>query len=340
MYSKLYKIKDPIYGLVFFDEIAKQIIDSEEFQRLRRINQLGSASFVYPGGTHTRFEHSIGVMHLGYRFSKDIAYSALVHDIGHVAFSHDGEYVVKKIWKKDHEQIGKEILKTLKEKIPDMPNVDIEHPIISFEFGIDRLDYLKRDAYHTGTSYGMVETDIILNNIVYENKICYIKEKALKSAEAMLVGRFMMIANVYYHKTNLAVSSMIRTMIEQGIENQIIFYEDLFLGDDILLWKLRDLEIAKKLLTRKLYKKLAVVEEIDIDELHKYGFLTYEAESKNKYEGLVMTEEGLKPIYQISAIARSLMKEAKDIQGIYIFYDPLKMSNETAKEMLNKLLKK
>jgi len=315
MYSRPYKIKDPIYGLVFFDEIAKQIIDSEEFQRLRRINQLGSASFVYPGGTHTRFEHSIGVMHLGYRFSENIAYSALVHDIGHVAFSHDGEYVVKKIWKKDHEQIGKEILKTLKEKIPDMPDVDIEHPIISFEFGIDRLDYLKRDAYHTGTSYGIVETDIIF-------------------------GRFMMIANVYYHKTNLAVSSMIRTMIEQGIENQIIFYEDLFLGDDILLWKLRDLEIAKKLLTRKLYKKLAVVQEIDIDELHKYGFLTYEAESKNKYEGLVMTEEGLKPIYQISAIARSLMKEAKDIQGVYIFYDPSKMSNETAKEMLNKLLKK
>ncbi|MCI0563398.1 MAG: HD domain-containing protein, partial [Nitrososphaera sp.] len=153
-------IKDEIHGTVEFSELEARIIDSEEFQRLRRIKQMSVTNLVYPGANHTRFEHSIGTAHLSALIARKLGLDpeivskvklyGLLHDIGHTAFSHEGEDIVKK-YIGDHEQLGKKkithgpVSDILSENYRPKEIVDIgKSPygsIITSDLGSDRMDY-------------------------------------------------------------------------------------------------------------------------------------------------------------------------------------------------------
>lgn len=205
MSFKAQRIRDPLHNLIEFranqfeDKIWK-VIQAEPFQRLRRIKQLGFSELVYPGATHTRFAHSLGVFHTARRLMKvveedlgsnyeptkaNIALAAsLVHDIGHGPFSHAFEEVGKRLNLKNanHEAISdhlirksqiSEILKELgsgfdsdvADVIKSTEPKDIYSAVVSSQFDADRLDYMRRDRLMAGTQHGAIDFDWLLSNI-------------------------------------------------------------------------------------------------------------------------------------------------------------------------------
>ena len=200
------RIRDPVHDLVVFsrtddfEQLIWRLLNAPEFQRLRRIRQLGFSEFVYPGTTHTRFSHSIGVFHTarelvrflkstqGPGFSEERAdaavCAALLHDLGHGPFSHAFEGVEKaRGAKKKHEKwtidilegdtgIGELLEGGLRERVAallgeEYPS-DIYSSIVSSQFDADRLDYLRRDKLMTGTEYGGFDWAWLLNNLEVE----------------------------------------------------------------------------------------------------------------------------------------------------------------------------
>src|SRR6185312_9894952 len=197
--SKPQRIRDPVHGLIVFkgnddvDQTAWRLLNSREMQRLRRIRQLGFSDLVYPGATHSRLAHSIGVYHTArnlvrliedqvekidpYR-RKVVLLAALLHDVGHGPFSHAFESATAKAgMAKDHEDWSAEIIlgdtevheildaldpkiadhigRLLKEEEPK----DIFATIVSSQFDADRLDYLQRDRRMTGVQFGHLDQD-------------------------------------------------------------------------------------------------------------------------------------------------------------------------------------
>ena len=202
------RIRDPVHGLVVFggrdghgnetDRIAWRLLDTTELQRLRRIRQLGFADLVYPGATHTRFAHSIGVYHVARRLVDVIArqqggrhdadrarvalLAALLHDVGHGPFSHAFESAAMAMGlTKRHEDWSAEIVRgdtdvnrVLREADPQLPDQvgallkeeeakDIYAAVVSSQFDADRIDYIQRDRMMTGVQFGHVDSDWLLD---------------------------------------------------------------------------------------------------------------------------------------------------------------------------------
>lgn len=204
------RLRDPVHGLIVFDETKKidmlawQLIDTPEFQRLRRIRQLGVSEFTFPGAVHTRFAHSIGVFHTARvlvevvdremkRIKKkpspekaEVALiAALLHDLGHGPFSHTFEGVqASRGVKKKHEKWTADIIRNPAGRIQPLLEEyragfteevaallekedpeDIYHAVVSSSFDADRLDYLRRDRLMTGTGAGAIDFDWLKDNI-------------------------------------------------------------------------------------------------------------------------------------------------------------------------------
>ncbi|WP_428482384.1 HD domain-containing protein [Pyruvatibacter mobilis] len=198
-----FRLRDAVHGLIGFgdsepDRTAVQCLSAPEFQRLRRIKQLGFSEFVFDGAAHTRFAHSVGVFHTARKIldlirSLDLggeeervheaALGALLHDVGHGPFSHTFEQVQKKTnpkKRKKHEKWSGEIIcgsNTIvnalglnrAESISDMLRrdepLDIYDSVVSSQFDADRLDYLIRDRYMTGVQFGAVDLEWLLDNL-------------------------------------------------------------------------------------------------------------------------------------------------------------------------------
>ena len=193
------RVRDPIHGFIRFTDREKEVIDWPEFQRLRHIKQLALTNYTYPGAVHTRFEHSLGVMELSTRMldslcaNKDVRrkikinikriglnlerakevlrLASLMHDIGHLPFSHGGESVLPN--GKKHEDVSIRVIQHLKPELEKLYNDDITKyvieliqkentipelkllkDIISGSIDADRMDYLLRDSHHCGVEYG------------------------------------------------------------------------------------------------------------------------------------------------------------------------------------------
>lgn len=207
---KVQRVRDPVHGLIVFeaderDGAAWAILDTPEFQRLRRIRQLGVSEFTFPGATHNRFAHSIGVFHVartlvevvkrltGRAFDSHRAnvavFAALVHDLGHGPFSHAFETIQKargtgkkhEIWTADIVQNPKGKIRPILEKfrpgttdqvaklIASENPTDEYHAIVSSSFDADRLDYLRRDRLMTGSGAGAIDFDWLIDNIRIAN---------------------------------------------------------------------------------------------------------------------------------------------------------------------------
>jgi hypothetical protein len=221
-------LKDPLYGYIHIDDvIIKKLIDTNLFQRLRRIRQLSGVQMVFHGAEHSRFTHSLGVYELAFRLLsvKELKaaldersqllfkVSALLHDLGHGAYSHAFEDV----FKVDHEKIGarmitnryeiRDILSTVdKDFAKDVASIIlkegkyplIEH-LISSQIDIDRLDYLERDAYYTGTAYGHIDLDRLMRVMyIKDGRIIY-SVSGIHAIENYLISRYHMYWQVYYH---------------------------------------------------------------------------------------------------------------------------------------------
>src|SRR5215212_8894579 len=227
------EITDPVHRYIRFSEVEKDLIDTAIFQRLRRIRQLAGAHLVYPGAQHSRFEHSLGTMHIagyagetllakGYLDDEDkvqkLRLAALLHDVGHGPFSHLFEEVLDLRRNKSHEDIGKQM-------ISDSPLSDIlkKHgynpsdvcrlsfgeskikflnEIIAGGLSSDLMDYLSRDGLFTGVEYGKIDYHRLISSYeVTTNGHLAINRSALYSLESMLISRYEMYKAVYFHKT-------------------------------------------------------------------------------------------------------------------------------------------
>jgi HD superfamily phosphohydrolase len=227
------EITDPVHRHIGFTEVEKELFDSAVFQRLRRIRQLSGAHLVYPSAQHSRFEHSLGTMHVagfaaesllakGYIKSVDsiqeLRLAALLHDIGHGPFSHLFEEILDAKSKLNHESIGKKIIS--KTQISDIlekhgynsnrvcklsfgeSRIKFFNEIIAGALSADIMDYLPRDGLFTGAEYGNIDYHRLISSFeVVSNAHLAINRSALYSFESMLISRYEMFKAVYFHKT-------------------------------------------------------------------------------------------------------------------------------------------
>ena len=270
MDSKKKFIRDSVYGDININPFEVKIMDMPQFQRLRRIKQLGLISLIYPGATHTRFEHSVGTMNIGSKVAEElnleqddielIRASGLLHDIGHGPFSHVSEGVLSV----PHEELTKFVVtKTsmrdlLEEKFDVNKIVDIVNgkghlgPIISGELDADRMDYLLRDSHNTGVSYGIIDYERLISNLKLKDGLI-LDIKGVQAAEGALVSRYFMYPSVYQHHTTRIVNSMFRRALKKLIDEDIIKEKDIYKYDDtdiIATFRHSDNEFAKDIMYR------------------------------------------------------------------------------------------
>ena len=279
-------IRDAIHGNITLIGLEGRIIDSAEFQRLRRVKQLALTYLVYPGAVHTRFEHSLGTMHLsssicdvlgiGGDEKERIRLRALLHDVGHVAFSHESEYALRGALG-NHEKVGErkilggEIGKIIGENYSAKEIFSkkggIGEEIISCDIGADRMDYLKRDAHHIGVAYGIIDTDRVIHTMADGNGRICVERGGLEAAESLLIGRFLMFSTVYLHKTVRIASAMLNRAIRRAVDSGALdpgYFLDA--GDEEVLLSMRGMKesagYADAIINRRFYKQAAAVSDL------------------------------------------------------------------------------
>ena len=227
-------LKDPVHGYIHIHyEVIWNCLDSKEFQRLRRIRQLGGDFQVYPTAEHSRFSHSLGVYEIVRRMVTEIKslcvelteyekvcvmLAGLLHDVGHGPFSHAFEHVTNH----SHEEYTAKIilgntelnsiLRAVSRKLPeDIVSIiqhthenDILNQIVSGQLDADRMDYLLRDSYFTATSYGQFDLERILRTMRVRKtsegrKVIVVKHTGIHSVEDYIMARYQMYWQVYYH---------------------------------------------------------------------------------------------------------------------------------------------
>ncbi len=272
-------IKDEIHGNIDVSENERKVIDHSDVQRLRRIKQMAFTYLVYPGAMHTRFEHSLGVMHLSSILCERLGFNkedtelvrmfALVHDIGHLPFSHESEKVLKQ-YLGSHEQIGrKKILEgSLKDildenfgakKVLDMEK-SLQGKVVTSDLGVDRMDYLVRDARNTGVAYGMIDVERIIHTLEMKKNDIMLREGGLEAAESLLIARFMMFSTVYLHKTVRISAALFHRALDRAITAKELDPKLMpNIADDELMALLSSYPSSKKyadmLVQRNLYKE-------------------------------------------------------------------------------------
>ncbi len=279
-------VRDPLWNTIRLDPVAVGIVDTAAFQRLRYIKQLGFAHLVYPGATHTRFDHALGVYHLAgtalrqlrdrsdfspdvQRGSELIPYAALLHDIGHYAFSHALEELDASTLPGDHEEVGArffsspelaEALASLGEGAPERIHELIRggsgHPLrglVSGSLDLDKMEYLRRDARFCGVPYGEVDVDRLLQGLTLLTDPTNgrvevgVQEKAVSALESLLFAKYQMFRNVYWHHAVRAATALYRRIVDEALRENLVTGEEL-VGptDEELLYRIRELALQSK----------------------------------------------------------------------------------------------
>lgn len=273
--NRMYEIRCPVHGFIPFSDWERDVINHPAFQRLRRIRQLAWTDYVYPGAMHTRFEHSLGVMHIAGQlfesirrrsfevlksdlgFSDDdlardrqiVRFTALLHDTGHGPFSHAAEDVFPTDAKGKHYKheaysaaVIRHVLKDVIESHPLNRGVGILaddiatlleggsaaggrlfwRQLVDGQMDADRMDYLLRDSLHIGVDYGRYDWRRLLNTIQVvqmeprrgeespPGPRIGVAEGGVHAAEALVLARYYMFTQVYFHKTRVAYDHHIR----------------------------------------------------------------------------------------------------------------------------------
>jgi uncharacterized protein len=250
-------VRDPLWNTIRLDRDAVRIIDTPAFQRLRYVRQLGLAYLVYPGATHTRFDHALGVYHLTRRAlllldeRGDLAgvdpvdcqlvpYAALLHDIGHYPFSHALEELDAERVPEHHEALTIRFLRdsplreVLEEISPDAPaRVErmirglSESPLqglVAGSLDLDKIEYLNRDATLCGVPYGVVDVDRLLHALTIlrdpetGQQEIGIQAKGLSALESLLFAKYQMFRNVYWHHAVRAATALYKRLVQDAVD--------------------------------------------------------------------------------------------------------------------------
>ncbi len=240
--NKLKIFNDPIYGFIAIpSELIYDLVQHRYFQRLRRISQMGLSYLAYPGAHHTRFHHALGCMHLmqkavetlrqkNVEISKDeeqaLYIAILLHDIGHGPFSHAMEHSIVNI---HHEDISILFMNKLNREFNGQLSLAIEifkgeyhrkflHQLISGQFDMDRMDYLKRDSFYSGVAEGNINSERLIQMINAVDDHLVIDEKGIYSVEKFLVARRLMYWQAYLHKTSIVAEHMLMKTLQRAKE--------------------------------------------------------------------------------------------------------------------------
>ncbi len=284
-------IRDPVHDVIAFrldrpvDALLFSLLNAAEFQRLRRIRQLGMANLVYPGADHSRYSHSLGVMetarkilnHLRGWFTIDAEaetvclVGTLLHDLGHGPLSH----VFERVSEIHHERVTQRVVmdpdsevhrilfqydKLMPERVLDFlqckPKRNFFHDILSSQLDADRLDYLLRDNHMTGSRYGDFDLGWLLHALTIdpESNRLAVSVKGVSAVEAYLQSRQHMYRHVYFHKVVRSAEGMVKLALQRA---------RLLLAQDRLEWPERDSAVNKALLGQR----LAIDEFQDLDDI-------------------------------------------------------------------------
>ena len=246
-------IRDPLWDNVRVDDVTLALVDTPAFQRLRYVRQLGLAYLVYPGATHTRFEHALGAYHLARntlallgeqgalaRVADDepavVRAAALLHDVGHYPFSH----ALEEIGVEHHERVARPLLtagpvaELLRSRVaPDAPErvwdlvcgqgASPLKGLISGSLDLDKIEYLKRDALMCGVPYGEIDVDRLLHALVLVDDpdtgrpAVGLREKGLSALESLLFAKYQMYRNVYWHHAVRSATAMYKRLVGEAL---------------------------------------------------------------------------------------------------------------------------
>lgn len=261
-----------------------RLIDTPEFQRLRRIKQLGLGLYTYQGAEHSRFTHSLGALHLmtrilqqledRYSIDKEdratVRAAALLHDVGHGPFSHAMETVLGV----HHEQMTMlavtssetglyDVLNSFSADLPQRVASVIEGTskpaalahLVSSQLDVDRMDYLLRDSLMTGAKYGMYDLEWIINALQIDQEAdrIYIAARGVYAVEEYLQARYYMFRQVYFHRTLRSAEAVLRSAVQRALELTAA-------GADV--WCPRDSAFAKLLK----HQPLTITEHLSMDD--------------------------------------------------------------------------
>jgi HD superfamily phosphohydrolase len=259
-------IRDPLWNTIRISHVAERIVDTPAFQRLRYIRQLGFAHLVYPGATHTRFDHALGVYHLAttaldrlpetsrapeeaWAGAELVPYAALLHDIGHYAYSHALEELEADRIPANHEEVSGHFLSLgpMQEALAELGEgaVEVLHDLIrgrsdlplrglvSGSLDLDKMEYLRRDAYFCGVPFGDVDVDRLLAGLALLEDPATgeweigVDEKAVAALESLLFAKYQMFRNVYWHHAVRAATALYKRIVDDAVASGILDPEEL-----------------------------------------------------------------------------------------------------------------
>jgi len=284
--KQLEVVRDPLWNNIRLEPEALAVVDTPAVQRLRYVRQLGHAFLVYPGATHTRFEHMLGAYHLarralaqleetGHRVdpgdAQRLKLAALLHDVGHYPFSH----ALEEAGLPHHEALAEHHLGA-GELAVALQRIGVDEGrlfalirgersdplagLVSGSLDVDKLDYLSRDAWMCGVPYGVIDVDRLLMSLtVVADRGLAVTEKGLAALESLLYAKYQMYRNVYWHHAVRSATAMFKRLVRQALAAGRIRREDVAVAtDDGLIHELQRGDttgLAQALRERRLAKR-------------------------------------------------------------------------------------
>ncbi|NIQ54142.1 MAG: HD domain-containing protein [Gemmatimonadetes bacterium] len=273
-------VRDPLWGPIGLDGTARRVVDSAAFQRLRYIRQLGLAHLVYPGASHTRFDHALGVYHLIRRAIAGLAarggldavdpverrlvpLAGLLHDVGHYPFSHALEELDEPLIPGHHEALTGRFLRDpdVRAAIESVASDGVARVeslirgrsasplqgLVSGSLDLDKVEYLKRDARFCGVPYGEVDVDRLLNGLMVltppegGRPEVGVHEKGVAALESLLFAKYQMFRNVYWHHAVRAGTVLYKRIVFDALAAGLIEADELVgKTDEALLFLLAE----------------------------------------------------------------------------------------------------
>ncbi|HKJ86127.1 MAG TPA: HD domain-containing protein [Spirochaetia bacterium] len=258
-------VRDPLWGHIYLSDGLVSILDSIEFQQLSKIKQLGPAHLVYPGATHTRLAHSLGVYHIAYRMIRALltygsaptlgkeavaAYlcAALLHDLGHFPFTHS----LKELPLAEHETLAAamvqegDLARRIREDVRTDPamvariideemddggssEIRLFRRLLSGSLDPDKLDYLNRDAYFCGVPYGTQDIDFAISRLRPNGESgIALDVSGISAVENILFSKYLMYRAVYWHRNVRVATAMIKEGLYHALTEELISEQDLY----------------------------------------------------------------------------------------------------------------
>ncbi|MFA6329553.1 MAG: HD domain-containing protein [Candidatus Micrarchaeia archaeon] len=342
-------IRDAIHGDITFESGMLAVLDSPQMQRLRYVRQLGTTYLTFPSAHHSRYEHSLGTYYLTKEIcqrimgdseeSRHVMLAGLLHDVGHSAFSHLSEPIVKKYTGKSHEEMGIERVREGKladaierhgysvRKLCDiLSEKNRLGAVIWGDLGTDRMDYLLRDSYFCGVYFSGIDAQRLIKVMKISDEGLVIPYKDVSAvAESLLVSRHLMRTSIYTHHSVRIAQEMLRKSLATCIGNGRLEIDELLDGaDDHVLFSLVEKgdPLARRVSQRRLFKRSYETERVSdakkalpelaeklSDAIGAENFVISTPESSSKHISFKIQYRGkIRNLVEYSSLARALQE--------------------------------